>query len=119
MEVFTGAYLDAAPFLSPLGTLFVTGNGGLGHLVLGSTSDSDGGVLLRASRELRAAGLSVSMSPRAEKPAKLRKSAEDRGAPYAAWLEGGQFQLWQRDGDTTVRGLDAEALVKHLVERTR
>ena len=89
------------------------------HLVLGSTSDTDGGALLRASRELRAAGLSVSMSPRAEKPGKLRKSAEDRGAPFAAWLEGGQFQLWQRDGDTTLRGLDAAALVQHLTERTR
>lgn len=89
------------------------------HLVLGSTSDSDGGALLRASRELRAAGLSVSMSPRAEKPGKLRKSAEDRGAPFAAWLEAGQFQLWQRDGDSTERGLDAAGLVKLLTERTR
>jgi histidyl-tRNA synthetase len=89
------------------------------HLVLGATSDADGAALLRASRALREAGLAVSMSPRAEKPARLRKSAEERGAPFAAWLEGGSFQLWQRDGDSTVRGLDSAALTRHLVERTR
>jgi hypothetical protein len=59
------------------------------------------------------------MSPRPEKPGKLRKAAEERGAPYAAWLEGGQFQLWQREGDTTERGLDAAGLVKLLKERAR
>jgi len=100
------------------GGLFPPNLGAL-HLVLGATSDADGAVLLRASRELRAAGLAVSMSPRAEKPGRLRKSAEERGAPFAAWLEGGQFQLWQRDGDSTVRGLDATALTQHLLERTR
>jgi hypothetical protein len=59
------------------------------------------------------------MSPRPEKPGRLRKSAEERGAPFAAWLEGGHFQLWQRDGDSTVRGLDATGLTQHLLERTR
>lgn len=97
--------------------LFPPGLGAL-HLVLGSTGEGDG-ALLRASRELRAAGLSVSLSPRPEKPARLRKSAEERGAPFAAWLEGGQFQLWQREGDTTVRGLDVAGLVQHLAERAR
>jgi histidyl-tRNA synthetase len=89
------------------------------HLVLGATSDAEGAALLRASRALREAGLSVSMSPRPEKPARLRKAAEERGAPFAAWLEGGQFQLWQRDGDAMLRGLDAAALAQHLLERTR
>jgi histidyl-tRNA synthetase len=88
-------------------------------LVLGATSDDANGPLLRASRELRAAGLAVSMSPRVEKPGKLRKAAEDRGAPYAAWLEGGQFQLWQREGDATLRGLELPALIQHLTERAR
>jgi histidyl-tRNA synthetase len=89
------------------------------HLVLGATSDAEGAALLRASRALREAGLSVSMSPRPEKPARLRKAAEERGAPFAAWLEGGQFQLWQRAGDAMLRGLDAAALAQHLLERTR
>lgn len=100
------------------GGLFPPNLGAL-HLVLGATSDTDGSALLRASRELRQAGLAVSMSPRAEKPGRLRKSAEERGAPFAAWLEGGQFQLWQRDGDSTERGLDAAALCKLVLERTR
>lgn len=43
VEVFTGAHLDPKPFLSPLGTRFVTGNGGMGHLVIG-TSDIDPGM---------------------------------------------------------------------------
>jgi histidyl-tRNA synthetase len=88
-------------------------------LVLGATSDDVGGALLRASRELRAAGLAVSMSPRAEKPGKLRKAAEDRGAPCAVWLEADKFQLWRRDGDATLRDLDLPALIGHLTERTR
>lgn len=98
--------------------LFPPGLGAL-DLMLGATSDAEGAALLRVSRELRAAGLTVSMSPRPEKPAKLRKAAEERRAPFAAWLEGGQFQLWRRDGDTIERGLDAAALVKYLTERAR
>ena len=98
--------------------LFPPGLGAL-DLMLGAPSDAEGAALLRVSRELRAAGLTVSMSPRPEKPAKLRKAAEERRAPFAAWLEGGQFQLWRRDGDTIERGLDAAALVKHLAERAR
>jgi 3,4-dihydroxy-9,10-secoandrosta-1,3,5(10)-triene-9,17-dione 4,5-dioxygenase len=42
VEVFTGAYLDAQPFLSPLGTTFVTGDGGLGHLVIGTEDVAPG-----------------------------------------------------------------------------
>jgi histidyl-tRNA synthetase len=88
-------------------------------LMLGATSDDAGGALLRASRELRAAGLAVSMSPRAEKPGKLRKAAEDRGAPFAVWLEAGKFQLWRRAGDATLRDLELPALIQHLTERAR
>jgi len=43
IEVFTGAHLDRQPFLSPLGTRFVTGNGGMGHVVVG-TPDVDAGM---------------------------------------------------------------------------
>jgi histidyl-tRNA synthetase len=88
-------------------------------VVLGATRDDAGGTLLAASRELRAAGLAVSMSPRAEKPGKLRKAAEERGAPFAVWLEGTEFQVWRREGDATERGLDVPALVKFLMEPAR
>jgi histidyl-tRNA synthetase len=98
------------------GGLFPANLGAL-DVVLAATSDGVGGLLLQASRELRAAGLAVSMSPRPEKPGKLRKAAEDRGAAFAVWLEGGEFQLWQRQGDATLRGLDLPGLVKHLAER--
>ena len=95
------------------GGLFPANLGGL-DLVLGAVAEGDGGALLDASRELRAAGLAVSMSPRAEKPAKLRKAAEDRGASHAAWLEGGSFQLWRRADDSTVRGLELPGLLAEL-----
>jgi histidyl-tRNA synthetase len=98
------------------GGLFPPDLGAL-DLVLGSTGDADGALLLRTSGELRAAGFAVSMSPRPEKPGKLRKAAEDRGARFAVWIEAGQFQLWQREGDTTQRGLDAAALLQRLVEQ--
>jgi histidyl-tRNA synthetase len=100
------------------GGLFPPNLGAL-DLVLGATTDAESGALLRASRELRAAGLAVSMSPRPEKPGKLRKAAEDRGAPFAAWLEAGQLQLWQREGDTTQRDLDVPTLIQRLTERAR
>jgi len=96
------------------GGLFPANLGAL-DLVLGAVAEGDGGVLLDTSRELRAAGLAVSMSPRAEKPGKLRKAAEDRGAPYAAWFEGGSFQLWRRADDSTARGLDRAGLLAALV----
>ena len=100
------------------GGLFPANLGAL-DLVLGATSDADGASLLRASGALRAAGLAVSMSPRPEKPGKLRKSAEDRGARWAVWLENGQLSLWQREGDTTERGLELEALVGKLAPAAR
>lgn len=88
-------------------------------VVLGATNEAGLPALLAPSRALRAAGLATSMSPRPEKPGKLRKAAEERGARFAAWLEDGQFSIWTREGDSTERGLDAAALVKHLGERAR
>jgi histidyl-tRNA synthetase len=88
-------------------------------VVLGATSDDAGALLLRVSRELRALGLRTSMSPRPEKPGKLRKAAEDRGARFAVWLENGELSLWQREGDTTERGLDPAGLGRLLAERAR
>jgi len=100
------------------GGLFPADLGAL-DVVLGATSDDVGAALLQVSRQLRAAGLSTSMSPRPEKPGKLRQAAEARGASFAAWLEQGQFSLWQRQGDSTERGLDAAGLVQRLAERAR
>jgi histidyl-tRNA synthetase len=83
-------------------------------VLLGSTSEDGAGELLLAARELRALGLRVSLLPKAEKPGKLRKTAEERQARHAVWLESGRFQLWTRAGDVTVRDLERAALPAQL-----
>jgi histidyl-tRNA synthetase len=89
-------------------------------VVLGMTGEADGAALLAMSRGLRGAGLRVAMTPKAEKAMRLRKAAEDRGAAFALWLEGGAWQLWQRHGDSTQRALpDADSVLALLKERAR
>ena len=100
------------------GGLFPADLGAL-DVMLGATSEDSAPLLLSLSRELRAAGFSVSMAPRAEKPAKQRKAADERGAAFAVCIEGGQAQLWQRQGDSIVSGLDLGAVVPALKERAR
>jgi len=41
LEIFCGAALDSRPAISPSGTTFVTGEQGLGHVVLPATDDED------------------------------------------------------------------------------
>jgi 3,4-dihydroxy-9,10-secoandrosta-1,3,5(10)-triene-9,17-dione 4,5-dioxygenase len=41
LEIFCGAALDSRPAISPSGTAFVTGEQGLGHVVLPATDDED------------------------------------------------------------------------------
>ena len=41
LEVFHGAALEHRPFVSPYGTQFVTGEQGLGHVVLTITDDAE------------------------------------------------------------------------------
>jgi 3,4-dihydroxy-9,10-secoandrosta-1,3,5(10)-triene-9,17-dione 4,5-dioxygenase len=41
LEIFCGAALDSRPAVSPSGTTFVTGEQGLGHVVLPATDDED------------------------------------------------------------------------------
>ncbi len=41
LEIFCGAALDSRPTVSPTGTTFVTGDQGLGHVVLPATHDED------------------------------------------------------------------------------
>ena len=86
-------------------------------LIVGSVTDAGAPQLLALCRELRRGGHRVSMTPRPEKPGRLRKSTEERGARFAIWLEEGQFQLWQREGDTTLRGLDVPGVLEALKER--
>ncbi|MEO8180623.1 MAG: histidine--tRNA ligase [Deltaproteobacteria bacterium] len=83
-------------------------------VLLGSTSAEGAAELLATARELRAAGLVVSLLPGPEKPGKLRKSAEEQRARHAVWLEAGRYQLWTREGDTSQRDLARPALVAAL-----
>jgi histidyl-tRNA synthetase len=94
-------------------------------LVLGTTSEEGGAAVLALGRELRGLGLRVSMLPKPEKAGKLRKAAEDQQARYAVWHDAGpeggaaRFQLWTREGDTSLRDLDAPAVLGTLKERAR
>jgi histidyl-tRNA synthetase len=101
------------------GNMFPESLGGV-DAVLGMTSEPDGAALLALSRTLRGAGFAVSMTPKAEKAVKFRKAAEERGARFAVWREGAEWLLWQREGESTQRGLpDAEAVLAALKERAR
>jgi histidyl-tRNA synthetase len=101
------------------GSMFPETLGGT-DAVLGMTVEPDGAALLALSRKLRGAGFAVSMTPKADKAVKFRKAAEERGARFAVWREGPEWQLWERQGDSTLRGLpDAEAVLAALKERAR
>jgi histidyl-tRNA synthetase len=95
------------------GGLFPADLAGL-DVLLGATSEDAAAELLSVARELRSHGLEVSLLPRAEKPGKFRKAAEDQQARHALWLEGGRLHLWTRDGDTTLRDLERPALLAQL-----
>jgi histidyl-tRNA synthetase len=83
-------------------------------VLLGASSDDASRELLAVARALRAQGRQVSLWPKLEKPGKLRKAAEDQGARHALWWEGGHWQLWTRQGDSTQRDLDRPALLAAL-----
>jgi histidyl-tRNA synthetase len=86
-------------------------------LVLGSTTETGALELLQLAYELRSAGYRVSLVPKAEKAARLRKNAEERDARHALWLDSGQFHLWTRAGDSTEHGLDRSTVLAALTER--
>jgi histidyl-tRNA synthetase len=54
---------------------------------------------LALSSRLRSTGRRVELRPKAEKPVKLRKYAEQRGARWAVWLEDGRMAAWDRAAD--------------------
>ncbi len=84
---------------------------------LAFTSGEEPAAALAVARKLRGLGLSVSLSPKAEKPGKLRKAAAERQAAYAAWLERGSWHYWRSAGDEIARDLDEAALLSALGAR--
>lgn len=67
--------------------------------------------LLELGRKLRSTGLGVATHPEPQKFGKLRKSAAERGARFAVWLEGGRLSYWQRDLDRIERDVTVESLI--------
>ena len=72
---------------------------------------------LRLAGQLRSAGISVDLSPKALKPGKLRQQAEQAGIAAAVWLEPGASErgnVWLRQDGSTHKELrfdDIEALI--------
>jgi histidyl-tRNA synthetase len=86
-------------------------------VVLGACHASELPAALALSSRLRAAGLRVDLRPKALKPGKLRKQADEAGVGAAVWLEQGhpdQASLWTRRDGHTASDLSAEALVERL-----
>ena len=65
---------------------------------------------LGLARTLRSAGLRVDLSPKAEKPGKLRKRTDEAGVGHAVWLERDRADapmIWSRaDGETRESSLE-------------
>lgn len=97
------------------GGLFPADLGGF-DVVAGQVGEQGSLALLGVCRQLREAGHRVSMLPKPEKPGRLRKLTEERGARAAVWLEDGKFSVWRRDGGSTSSGLEAAAVVRALEE---
>lgn len=87
--------------------LFPTDLGAIDVLMATTAGQSPGRALALAG-QLRAAGLSVSLSPKSEKPGKLRKAAAERQAAFAVWWEEGHVHYWQRSTNKIARNLSAE-----------
>lgn len=88
------------------------------RLLLAATHASGLATCLELATSLRQRGLAVDLVPKAMKPGKLRKAADDRGVPFAAWLDdpsASEVTLWssaQRDQPaTSVRLTDLAALL--------
>ncbi len=79
IEVFAGAHLDSRPFLSPLGTRFLTGTGGMGHVVL-VAADVDAGMAFYHD------GLGFRLRDTMEVPAALTGRPESEGPLWMRFL---------------------------------
>jgi len=65
---------------------------------------------------LREEGYHVSLLPKPEKPARLRKAAQEMPADFAVWIESSSLHLWDRKSDHTLRNLDEAGLLAALEE---
>lgn len=86
-------------------------------VLLAATHKSQLPMALSLANELRQSGLRVELAPKADKPGRVRKSADDRGIAHAVLLMGEDIVVWDRTTpkvtDTTV---PREALVQALLK---
>lgn len=83
-------------------------------VLMATTSGEAAGPALALAGRLRSAGLTVSLSPKHEKPGKLRKVAFERQAAFALWSEEGKLHYWQASTKAIVRDLTADQALEQL-----
>ncbi len=72
---------------------------------------------LRVSQVIRAAGFRAELRPKAEKPGKLRKYADEAGVPTAVWLERDAehgVSMWCKSDGSIRHGLGLDNVLKVL-----
>lgn len=87
------------------------------HALLAPVEEVDMKSALALCQQLRAAGLSVDLLPKATAPGKLRKQADEQGIAAAVWIEAGKAgraSVWRKRGNATDKDLDAAALIGAL-----
>jgi histidyl-tRNA synthetase len=71
---------------------------------------------LSIAYELRQAGLRVELSPKAEKPGQVRKSADERGIPWAVLVKPDGINVWSKAApqltDRTVARADLAGAIR-------
>ncbi len=66
-------------------------------VLLAATHKSQLPMALSLANELRQSGLRVELTPKADKPGRVRKSADDRGIAHAVLLMGEDIVVWDRN----------------------
>jgi histidyl-tRNA synthetase len=87
------------------------------HALLAPVEERDMKAALAMATQLRAAGLSIDLVPKASQPGKLRKQADEQGVGAAIWLEPGQAEqasLWLKADGATHKELTVQALTALL-----
>ena len=98
--------------------MFPAGLSGVDVVLAAAHRDRMSDVLKLAYR-LRAAGVRTDLSAKVEKPGRLRKRAEERGVPFAVWLERDPevAKLWshaERETEAPSTELSVDAVVERL-----
>lgn len=84
-------------------------------VVVAATKKDQLGMALNVASELRQAGLRVELVPKADKPGRVRKSADERGVGHAVLLMGEDLVVWDKQTpDVTDRVVPRAELAAYL-----